>query len=132
VPGNIQGLKEGRARYTQFTNERGGVLDDLIVSRLDDGLFAVVNAGCRDADIAHMRSHLEPEFEVEELTDRALLALQGPAAADVLKALAPEAAQLTFMQTAEAKVHDVAVRLSRLGYTGEDGFEISVAQRRRA
>ena len=127
VPGNIEGLKPGSARYTQFTNDQGGILDDLIASRTDEGLFVVVNAGCRDADIAHMRAHIEPQVEVEELTDRALLALQGPAAADVLVALAPEAAHLKFMQTTEAKVDDVAVRLSRLGYTGEDGFEISVA-----
>ena len=127
VPGNIEGLKVGRARYTVFTNEQGGVLDDLIVSRTEDGLFVVVNAGCRDADIAHMRAHLEPETDVEELTDRALLALQGPAAADVLTALAPAAAGLTFMQTMESSLVGVPARLSRLGYTGEDGFEISVA-----
>ncbi|MGI9503188.1 MAG: glycine cleavage system aminomethyltransferase GcvT [Geminicoccaceae bacterium] len=126
VPGNIQGLKEGHARYTQFTNERGGVLDDLIVSRLNDGLFAVVNAGCRDADIAHMRSHLEPDFEVEELDDRALLAFQGPAAVDVLKEHAPAVADLAFMQTMTATIAGMPARISRLGYTGEDGFEISV------
>ena len=127
VPGNIEGLKPGNARYTQFTNDQGGVLDDLIVSRIEDGLFAVVNAGCRDADIAHMRSNLEPEYQVEELTDRALLALQGPAAAGVLEALAPDIADMSFMQTMETKVDGVPARVSRLGYTGEDGFEISVA-----
>lgn len=127
VPGNIEGLKEGAARYTVFTNDKGGVLDDLIVSRTADGLFVVVNAGCRDADIAHMKRHLEPAYEVEELTDRALLALQGPAAAGVLEALAPNASGLTFMQTAETTVAGIPARLSRLGYTGEDGFEISVA-----
>lgn len=126
VPGNIGDLKEGRARYTQFTNERGGVLDDLIVSRVEDGLFAVVNAGCRDADIAHMRGHLEPDFEVEELDDRALLALQGPAAVDVLKEHAPAVADLAFMQTMTATIAGIPARISRLGYTGEDGFEISV------
>jgi aminomethyltransferase len=127
VPGNIEGLKEGRARYTVFTNEKGGVLDDLIASRIEDGLFVVVNAGCRDADIAHMRKHLEPEFTIEELTDRALLALQGPAAAEVVTAHAPKAADLAFMQTMELTLAGVDVRISRLGYTGEDGFEISVA-----
>lgn len=127
VPGNIEGLKEGRARYTVFTNEKGGVLDDLIVSRTGEGLFVVVNAGCRDADIAHMKRHLEPACEVEELKDRALLALQGPAAADVLEALTPDASGLTFMQTIETKIGGLPCRLSRLGYTGEDGFEISVA-----
>jgi aminomethyltransferase len=103
------------------------VLDDLIVSRIEDGLFVVVNAGCRDADIAHMRAKLEPGHQVEELTDRALLALQGPAAASVLAELAPPAADLTFLQTGEMDVDGMACRVSRLGYTGEDGFEISVA-----
>jgi aminomethyltransferase len=127
VPGNIDGLNVGNARYTVFTNDKGGVLDDLIVSRTGDDLFVVVNAGCRDADIAHMRAHLEADFEVEELTDRALLALQGPAAADVLEVHTPAAATLKFMQTMESTVAGVPARLSRLGYTGEDGFEISVA-----
>ncbi|MGI9421270.1 MAG: glycine cleavage system aminomethyltransferase GcvT [Geminicoccaceae bacterium] len=127
VPGNIEGLKEGSARYTQFTDEKGGVLDDLIASRTGDGLFVVVNAGCRDTDIAHMRAHLEPDIEVEELHERALLALQGPAAADVLAAMAPEAGGLKFMQATETSIDGLAARISRLGYTGEDGFEISVA-----
>lgn len=127
VPGNIRGLKLGHARYTVFTNDQGGVLDDLIVSRTEDGLFVVVNAGCRDADLNHMRAHLEPEVEVEALTDRALLALQGPVAVDVLTGLVPNVADLKFMQTMEAKVDRATVRLSRLGYTGEDGFEISIA-----
>lgn len=127
VPGNIEGLKPGHARYTFFTNDQGGVLDDLIVSRIDNGLFVVVNAGCRDADIAHMRAKLEPRHQVEELTDRALLALQGPSAIRVLEPLVPEAAGMTFMQTREADIGGQPCRLSRLGYTGEDGFEISVS-----
>lgn len=127
VPGNIDGLKVGHARYTVFTNEEGGVLDDLIVSRVDDGLFVVVNAGCRDADIAHMRAHLEPDVDMEELTGHALLALQGPAAADVLQKLTSDTIDLAFMQTKEIIIDGVLVRLSRLGYTGEDGFELSVA-----
>ena len=78
VPGDIQSLAPGRARYTQFTNEAGGILDDLIVSQAGDHLFLVVNAGCRDADLAHLRAELEPTIRVTELADRALLALQGP------------------------------------------------------
>ena len=127
VPGNIDGLKTGQARYTVFTNDQGGVLDDLIVSRVDGGLFVVVNASCRDADIAHMRAALEPRHEVEELDRQALLALQGPTAVDVLAEHVPDATGLTFMQSMEAAVADMPARISRLGYTGEDGFEISVA-----
>ena len=95
VPGDVVGLAEGRLRYTVFTNEKGGVLDDLIVGRVPDGLFVVVNAGCRDADLAHMRAALQPGHPVEELAGRALLALQGPQAADVMARLAPPATRPT-------------------------------------
>jgi aminomethyltransferase len=127
VPGDVSGLAEGRLRYTVFTNDQGGVLDDLIVGRTADGLCVVVNAGCRAADIAHMRAALEPACEVEELSERALLALQGPAAAAVLADLAPGAERLAFMQSAELTVAGLPCRVSRAGYTGEDGFEISLA-----
>jgi aminomethyltransferase len=126
VPADVQGLAEGRHRYTTFTNEAGGILDDLIVGRVAGGLLVVVNAACREADLAHMRAALEPEFPVEELGDRALLALQGPKAAAVLGALAPAAADLVFMQSAEMDVGGVPCRVARSGYTGEDGFEISL------
>ena len=126
VPTDVEGLDEGRLRYTLFTDEAGGVLDDLIVGRIGDGLFVVVNAGCRDADLAHMRAALEPALAVEELAGRALLALQGPAAAAVMARLAPAAAGLAFMQTAEITVAGLSCRVSRSGYTGEDGFELSV------
>jgi aminomethyltransferase len=127
VPGDIQGLAPGRARYTQFTNAEGGILDDLIVSHAGDHLFLVVNAGCRDADVAHLRAALEPSLRVTELADRGLLALQGPQAVAVLTGFASEAANLRFMSTAKMDVCGFAGRVSRLGYTGEDGFEISVA-----
>lgn len=130
VPGNIAGLKPGQARYTVFTNAQGGILDDLIVSiaggEAGDELFVVVNAGGREADLIHMRTHLDTAVAVEELADRALLALQGPAAATVLARLAPACAGLKFMTTAEMPVAGLPCRVSRLGYTGEDGFEISV------
>ncbi len=126
VPGNIVGLAPGQARYTILTDDAGGILDDLIVTRTEAGLFAVVNAGCRDADIAHLRAALEPICRVAELTDRALLALQGPAAVTVLTRLAPACAGLRFMQSAEMPVDGIPCRVSRLGYTGEDGFEISL------
>ena len=127
VPADIVGLAAGRARYTQFTDTSGGILDDLIVSQAGDHLFLVVNAGCRDADLAHLRAGLEPEMRVTELADRALLALQGPAAVTVLARHAPACAELPFMGTAEMAVGGLPCRVSRLGYTGEDGYEISVA-----
>ena len=89
VPGDIAGLAEGDLRYSLFTNERGGVLDDLIAGRVPEGLFVVATAARREADLAHMRQALEPEHSVEEQDDRALLALQGPRAGDVLGRLCP-------------------------------------------
>jgi aminomethyltransferase len=132
VPGNIVGLAPGQARYTLLTNDAGGILDDLIATRTADGLFVVVNAGCRAADIAHLRAALEPDCRVVELTDRALLALQGPAAAGVLARRAPGCTELRFMQSAEMPIDGILCRVSRLGYTGEDGFEISVPADRAA
>jgi aminomethyltransferase len=127
VPADIAGLTEGSLRYTVFTNDQGGVLDDLIVGRVPEGLFVVANAARRAADLAHMRQALEPEQQIEELADRALLALQGPRAAEVLGRLCPGSNRLAFMQTMTAEVGGQSCRISRCGYTGEDGFEISVA-----
>lgn len=125
VPSDIQALKPGKARYTVFTNDEGGILDDLIVSNAGDHLFVVVNASMRDQDVAHIRKHLAA-VEVVEMMDRALVAVQGPAAVDVVGSLAPAVADLVFMETIVATVHGVPCRISRLGYTGEDGFEISI------
>jgi aminomethyltransferase len=127
VPGDVAGLAEGRLRYTVFTDDRGGVLDDLIAGRVPEGLFVVANASRREADLAHMRAALAPEHPVEELADRALLALQGPNAAEVLGRLCPSSTRLAFMQTMTAAVAGQPCRVARSGYTGEDGFEISVA-----
>ena len=129
VPADVVGLGDGRLRYTLFTDEQGGVLDDLIVGKVEGGLFVVVNAGCREADIAHMRAALEPACAVEELAGRALLAVQGPAAAAVMARLATATVELAFMQTAEMSVAGLPARVARSGYTGEDGFEISLAGR---
>lgn len=124
TPGGLATLAPGGARYTQFTNAAGGVLDDLIVSHAGDSLFLVVNASRADHDFAHMRREL-PDCALTTL-DRALIALQGPEAETALAALIPEAAELTFMRTRVARWNGAEIRVSRLGYTGEDGFEISL------
>lgn len=125
VPGDLLALKPGQMRYTQFTNAAGGILDDLMVTRRDGDLFVVVNAACKEADIAHMRAGLAG-CEVEYLADRALLALQGPQAVAVLSRLAPGVEGLTFMTGGAFRVDGVDCFVTRSGYTGEDGFEISV------
>lgn len=127
VPVDIVGIPVGTQRYALFTNERGGVMDDFMVANMGgDSLFLVVNAGCKVQDIAHMKKHLSGRCEVEVLEDRALLALQGPAAAAVMARLAPETANMVFMDIASVTLVGVDCYISRSGYTGEDGFEISV------
>jgi len=126
VPVDILGLGEGRQRYGVFTNEAGGIGDDLMIAHRDDHLFVVVNAACKEADIAHMRAGM-PGCEVEEITDRALLALQGPRAEAVLSALVPDVRNMRFMDVAVVDSDYGELWISRSGYTGEDGFEVSVA-----
>lgn len=127
VPVDIVDLPVGLQRYALFTNDEGGILDDLMVANAGDHLFLVVNAACKDADLAHLRAKIGDKCEIEPLFEqRALLALQGPKAVDVLARLAPQVAAMTFMQFATLELLGVSCHVSRSGYTGEDGYEISV------
>ena len=120
VPSDIKSLNPGEMRYTLFLNKEGGILDDLIVTDAGDHLFVVVNAACRHKDIKFLRDNLR--CDIEELEDRALIALQGPASETVLEMLAPGVADLKFMTSGEFSVCGVECFISRSGYTGEDGL----------
>ncbi|TFW09342.1 glycine cleavage system aminomethyltransferase GcvT [Oxalobacteraceae bacterium OM1] len=126
VPIDVVDLPVNQQRYAIFTDEKGGILDDLMVSNGGDHLFVVVNAACKQQDVAHMRKHIGERCTVEELSDRALLALQGPAAVTVMARLAPGAEKMIFMQSGKVNLVGVECYISRSGYTGEDGYEISV------
>ncbi|MBB4569904.1 glycine cleavage system aminomethyltransferase GcvT [Rhizobium leucaenae] len=125
VPVDIVGLAEGRQRYGFFTDDKGGILDDLMITHMDDYLFVVVNAACKDADLKHLQDHIGDSCEVT-LLDRALIALQGPRAVSVLAELWADLAHMKFMDVRHCRLHDVSCLVSRSGYSGEDGFEISV------
>lgn len=127
VPQNVLALGDGRQRYGFFTNDAGGIEDDLMFARRGDRLFVVVNAACKEADIARMKAALEPALSVTEVTDRALIALQGPGAEAALAALDPQAAEMRFMDVCDLSLNGQQVWASRSGYTGEDGYELSVA-----
>ncbi len=127
VPGDITSLKTGRMRYSLFTNDQGGILDDLMITRGLNDLFIVVNAACKGTDEIHMRAHLAGDTRLTRLDDRALLALQGPQAAKVMSHYDANLAQMPFMSGMQASLDGVDCFVSRCGYTGEDGYEISVA-----
>ena len=131
VPGNIKGLKPGRMRYTQLTNDDGGIIDDLMVTRLGseggrEWLFLVVNGARKDVDYYHMEQALGDKAEVQELSGQALLALQGPSASMALGTIFDNVSEMPFMSTVKSENTDFGdVWISRCGYTGEDGFELS-------
>lgn len=126
IPVDIVGLGENRQRYGFFTNDAGGIEDDLMLANRGDHVFVVVNAACKAADIAHMKSELGPDLTVTEITDRALIAVQGPAAEVALSSIDARAAEMRFMDVATLDLNGVEAWVSRSGYTGEDGYEISV------
>ncbi len=126
IPADYVGLAAGRQRYGFFTNADGGIMDDLMVTNAGDHFFVVVNAGCKQQDIVHMRAQFASDIKLEVLDKRSLLALQGPMAAQVLVRLAPKIEDMRFMDAKAVTILGHDCFIGRAGYTGEDGFEISV------
>ena len=131
VPADVLALKPGQQRYSQFTNAEGGILDDLMVTRLghpghEHWIYLVVNAACKDADYAHLKAHLPEGVTLKIADDLALIAVQGPEAVAAVAALAPDLASLKFMTSVDLPIDGIWAHVSRTGYTGEDGVEISV------
>ncbi|KAF0122393.1 MAG: aminomethyltransferase [Xanthobacteraceae bacterium] len=131
VPADVLALKPGQQRYSQFTNAEGGILDDLMITRLghpghEHWIYLVVNAACKDADYAHMKVHLPAGVTLRVADDLALVAVQGPEAVAAVATLAPEVAGLKFMTSLDLPLGGIWAHVSRTGYTGEDGVEISV------
>ena len=128
VPGDIAGLASGAMRYTQFTDDDGGIIDDLMVTRTGDGFHLVVNASRKSVDIAHLERRLDAGTAMTVLSGRALIALQGPKAAAALTRHVPGCADLAFMSAGTFTIGGAEALVSRAGYTGEDGFEISLPE----
>lgn len=126
VPGNIVELQTGEQKYTVLTNSDGGIMDDIIITRIESGLMIIVNAADKDKNFKYLYNQIPSRCCFNELIGQALFALQGPAAASIIEKFAPEAAELSFMQACGTYINDIKCNISRSGYTGEDGFEILV------
>ena len=126
IPADVRGVKLNGQKYSLLLAENGGVLDDLMLTRVEDGIYMVVNGAVKYDDIAHLRDHLPDEITMNHMEDQALLALQGPKAVDALSRLVPGVERLVFMIGDTFEWNGAALRISRTGYTGEDGFEISI------
>jgi len=126
IVSDISGLKPGQLKYTVLTNNDGGIIDDIIITRIESGVTIIVNAACKDKVFKYLNSQLSDRCCFAELTDQALLALQGPDAVSVMQKFATQATKLSFMQACETSINGIKCNISRCGYTGEDGFEISV------
>lgn len=127
TPASLSTLAVNSQQYTVLTNNNGGVIDDIIVTRLADRYLIIVNAACKQKDYEHLKKHFSSDCQLSVLSEQALIAVQGPMAKDVMQTLNQEACQLKFMQAIETKINDMPCIVSRCGYTGEDGFEISIA-----
>ncbi len=128
TPSDIVGLKPWQQKYTVLTNKLGGVIDDIIVTQTNLGYMLTINAACKNKVYDHLRQNLSHDCEFIELADQALFAIQGPKAAKVMQNFAPVTAELKFLHSCSTEIADIPCFISRSGYTGEDGFEISVAQ----